>query len=186
VRSWLDVPTFATRRLHAYHHTRAPSGGRWNFGREMSGNFVQMLIYMVETRSSGCVKYAVHLNGCLHFYVIWTQQGCRVLKNVHNFICEPQPIILIETGLFANSLSCSGVLAIGTKVWFRTPISVGTTIFEFCTLSEARHKLSERYVMYFYFPHWDISLTCREMGDGIAVRCKVFVRWTIKLLLSAK
>ena len=35
VRSGLDVPTFATRRLHA----RAPSGGRWNCGREMSGNF---------------------------------------------------------------------------------------------------------------------------------------------------
>ena len=26
VRSGLDVPTFATRRLHAYHHARAPSG----------------------------------------------------------------------------------------------------------------------------------------------------------------
>jgi len=38
-RSWLDVPTFATRRLHACHHARAPSGGRWNCGREMSGNF---------------------------------------------------------------------------------------------------------------------------------------------------
>jgi hypothetical protein len=35
VRSWLDVPTFANRRLHA----TAPSGGRWNCGREMSGNF---------------------------------------------------------------------------------------------------------------------------------------------------
>jgi hypothetical protein len=34
VRSWLDVPTFAARRLHA----RAPSGGRWNCGREMSDN----------------------------------------------------------------------------------------------------------------------------------------------------
>jgi hypothetical protein len=42
VRSWLDVPTFATRRLHACHHTTAPSGGRWNCGREMSCNFVQM------------------------------------------------------------------------------------------------------------------------------------------------
>jgi hypothetical protein len=40
VRSGLDVPTFATRRLHACHHARAPSGGRWNCGREMSGNFV--------------------------------------------------------------------------------------------------------------------------------------------------
>ena len=39
VRSWLDVPTFATRRLHACHHARAPSSGRWNCGREMFGNF---------------------------------------------------------------------------------------------------------------------------------------------------
>jgi len=39
VRSGLDVPTFATRRLHACHHVRAPSGGRWNCGREMSDNF---------------------------------------------------------------------------------------------------------------------------------------------------
>jgi hypothetical protein len=39
VRSELDVPTFATRRLHACHHARAPSGGRWNCGREMSGIF---------------------------------------------------------------------------------------------------------------------------------------------------
>jgi hypothetical protein len=38
VRSWLDVSTFATRRLHA----RAPRGGRWNCGREMSGNFAEM------------------------------------------------------------------------------------------------------------------------------------------------
>jgi len=28
VRSGLDVPTFATRRLHACHHARAPSGWR--------------------------------------------------------------------------------------------------------------------------------------------------------------
>ena len=42
VRSWLDVPTFATRRLHACNHARAPSGGRWNFGREKSGNFAEM------------------------------------------------------------------------------------------------------------------------------------------------
>jgi hypothetical protein len=36
VRSGLDVPTFATRRLHACHDARAPTGGRWNCGREMS------------------------------------------------------------------------------------------------------------------------------------------------------
>ena len=39
MRSGLDVPTFATRRLHACHQARAPSGGRWNCGREMSRNF---------------------------------------------------------------------------------------------------------------------------------------------------
>jgi hypothetical protein len=39
VRSELDVPTFVTRRLHACHHLRAPSGGRWNCRREMAGNF---------------------------------------------------------------------------------------------------------------------------------------------------
>jgi hypothetical protein len=33
VRSWLDVPTFATRRLHACHDARTPSGGRWNYSR---------------------------------------------------------------------------------------------------------------------------------------------------------
>jgi hypothetical protein len=39
VRSGLDVPTFATRRPHACHHARRPSGGRWNCRRKMSGNF---------------------------------------------------------------------------------------------------------------------------------------------------
>jgi hypothetical protein len=39
VRSGLDVPTFATKRLHACYHARAPSGGRWNCGQEMSGKF---------------------------------------------------------------------------------------------------------------------------------------------------
>ena len=39
VRSGLDVPTFATRRLLACDHARARSGGRWNCGREMSGTF---------------------------------------------------------------------------------------------------------------------------------------------------
>jgi hypothetical protein len=39
---WLDVPTFATRRLHACHHATAPRGGWWNCGREMFGNFAYM------------------------------------------------------------------------------------------------------------------------------------------------
>ena len=39
VRFGLDVPTFATRRLHACHHARAPSSWRWNCGREMPGTF---------------------------------------------------------------------------------------------------------------------------------------------------
>jgi sterol desaturase/sphingolipid hydroxylase (fatty acid hydroxylase superfamily) len=39
VRSGLDIPTFATRRLHSCHHSRANNGRRWNFGRKMSRNF---------------------------------------------------------------------------------------------------------------------------------------------------
>jgi hypothetical protein len=39
MRSGLDIPSFATRRLHACPHARAPSGGRWKCGREMSGKF---------------------------------------------------------------------------------------------------------------------------------------------------
>ena len=42
VRSWLDIPTFATRRLHACHHARARSSGSWNCGPKMSGNFAKM------------------------------------------------------------------------------------------------------------------------------------------------
>jgi hypothetical protein len=39
VWSVLGISTFATRCLHTCHHARAPSGGRWNCGREMCGKF---------------------------------------------------------------------------------------------------------------------------------------------------
>jgi hypothetical protein len=39
VRSGLHVPTFATRCLHVCHQARAPIGGKWNCGREISGNY---------------------------------------------------------------------------------------------------------------------------------------------------
>ena len=39
VRSELDVPTFATRRLLACHHAWAPSSEMWNYGWQMSGKF---------------------------------------------------------------------------------------------------------------------------------------------------
>ena len=58
VRSWLDVPTFATRRLHACHHARAPSGGRWNCGREISGNFAEIT---TSTLHLGIFLHAVKL-----------------------------------------------------------------------------------------------------------------------------
>jgi len=45
VRSWLNVPSFATRRLHACHHARVPSGERWNCGQETSGNFAEMTTF---------------------------------------------------------------------------------------------------------------------------------------------
>jgi len=50
VRSGLDIPTFAIRRLHACYHARPPSGGRWNCGREMSGNFAYMPTYTLHLR----------------------------------------------------------------------------------------------------------------------------------------
>jgi hypothetical protein len=50
VRSGLDVPTFATRRLHACHQARAPGGGRWKCGREMSENFAYNVDFHVTFR----------------------------------------------------------------------------------------------------------------------------------------
>jgi hypothetical protein len=44
VRSWLDVSTFATWRLHACHDARAPSSVRWTCRLEMSSNFAEMTI----------------------------------------------------------------------------------------------------------------------------------------------
>jgi len=37
VRSELDVPTFATRRLHACHHARAPSAESGTVGEKYPG-----------------------------------------------------------------------------------------------------------------------------------------------------
>ena len=56
VRSWLEVSTLATRRLHACHHARAPSGGRWNCGRGMSGNFAEMKTFTPFLGSFTCRK----------------------------------------------------------------------------------------------------------------------------------
>jgi hypothetical protein len=50
VRYGLDVPTFTTRRLHARHHARAPSGGRWNCEREMSGKLCLNVDFQVTFR----------------------------------------------------------------------------------------------------------------------------------------
>jgi hypothetical protein len=38
----LDVPTFVARCLHVLNDERDPSSERWNYGREMSGNFAYM------------------------------------------------------------------------------------------------------------------------------------------------
>jgi len=38
----LDVPTFTARCLHVLNDARDPSSERWNYGREMSGNFAYM------------------------------------------------------------------------------------------------------------------------------------------------
>ena len=41
----LDVPTFFARCLQVHNDARDLSSGRWNRGREMSGNFAEMTIY---------------------------------------------------------------------------------------------------------------------------------------------
>jgi hypothetical protein len=38
----LDIPTFAVRCLHVLNDARDPSSEKWNYRREMSGNFPYM------------------------------------------------------------------------------------------------------------------------------------------------
>ena len=75
------------------------------------------------------------------------------------FLCKSQPIILLETSFFANPLSCSCVLAIGTKVWVRTRISVGIIIFEFCTCR--KHVTNYPNGLSCYFPSLTGTLVSR-------------------------
>jgi len=131
-----------------------------------------------------CTVCFVHLNDCLHFYTIRTQRGCRVLKHVYNFISKPQPIVLLETNILAHTFSCSGLLASGTKGWVRIRISVGTIIFEFCICR--KHVTNYPNGPSRFFTSLTGTLVSRtEIGDGIALRCKVFVHSAIKLVLFA-
>jgi hypothetical protein len=50
VRCVLDVPTFATRRLHACHHARAPSGESWNCGARNVREFCLHVDFQVTFR----------------------------------------------------------------------------------------------------------------------------------------
>jgi hypothetical protein len=72
VQSWLDVPTFATRRLHACHHTRAPSDERWKCGQEMSGNFAKMPIYTLHFMG---LLHAVKLRHGTDRFTFLTKEG---------------------------------------------------------------------------------------------------------------
>ena len=67
VRSELDVPTFATRRLHTCHHATAPSGGRWNCVREMSGKFCLNADFHVTFRGSFTCRKATTWDRWLYF-----------------------------------------------------------------------------------------------------------------------
>jgi hypothetical protein len=67
VRSGLDVPTFATRRLHACHHARAPSGRRWNCGREMSCKFCLNANFHVTFKESFTCRKAKTWDQRLYF-----------------------------------------------------------------------------------------------------------------------
>jgi hypothetical protein len=67
VRSWLDVPTLATRRLHTCHHARTPSGGRRNCGLEMSGEFCLNAELHVTFRGSFTCRKATTWDRWLYF-----------------------------------------------------------------------------------------------------------------------
>jgi hypothetical protein len=59
VQSWLDVPTFATRRLHV----TAPSGRRYNCGRELFGIFAEIMTSMPFRELLHVVKLRLGTNG---------------------------------------------------------------------------------------------------------------------------
>jgi len=77
MRSELDVPIFASRRLHACHHASAPSGGRWNCGREMSRNFFLNADFHVTFRD---LLHAVKLRHGTDGFTSPSKEG--VLRNI--------------------------------------------------------------------------------------------------------
>ena len=74
VQSGLEVSTFAIRRLHACHHTRAPSVGRWNCGRVMSGKF--------------------YLNADLYFTIWDLLHAVKLRHGIDDFTSPPKECVL--------------------------------------------------------------------------------------------
>ena len=91
VRSGLDVPTFATRR----HHVRAPSGGRWNCGREMSGKFCLNADFHVTFRD---LLHATDgftsppKEGALRIYSVGFDRANLGTKGQHTTSRPPKPL----------------------------------------------------------------------------------------------
>ena len=50
VRSWLEVPTFATRRLHACHHATSSSGASGNYAEMTISKPFRDLLHAVKLR----------------------------------------------------------------------------------------------------------------------------------------
>jgi hypothetical protein len=55
----LEVPTFAASCLHVLNDARDPSSERWNYGREMSGNFA----YITSQFTPLWIFYMPHIYG---------------------------------------------------------------------------------------------------------------------------
>jgi hypothetical protein len=101
VRSGLGVPTFATRRLHACHHARAPSGGRWNCGRELSGKFCLNADFHVTLRN---LLHAVKLrHGADGFTSPPKEGGLRIFFRPKNPTAWFEPANLGNKGQHATS-----------------------------------------------------------------------------------
>jgi hypothetical protein len=118
VRSGLDIPTFATRRLHACHHARAPSGGRWNCGQEMSGKFClnpdlhvtfRDLLYAVKLRLGTDGFTSPPKEGVLRFFSALKIRRLRPCLNPRTWVPEVSTLPLDHRSRSGSPLVCRPV-----------------------------------------------------------------------------
>ena len=104
VRSWLDFPTFATRRLHACPHARAASGWRWNYRQEISWNFClnvdlhvtfRDLLHAVKLRHGTDGFTSPPKEGVLRIFSPGCEPANLGTKSQHATSRPPKPLMLL-------------------------------------------------------------------------------------------